>query len=320
MLRISRGKLLTLAVLLIIVLISSVIWIEYLRNKPLEGIVSSNGRLEAEEVNISTKYAGRVLEIYVDEGDEVKKGQILAKMNTDSFEAELKEARAMRLKAEKDKNRALALFEERRSESELAGRNLERNKRLFKKGVISEESMDQSETKAESSHALYKAADAEVDNAQAAIEAAEARIDRLKVEIDESELVSPVNGRVQYRLAEPEEVLPAGGRVLTVIDLSDVYMTVFLPTLEAGRISIGCDSRILLDALPDKPLPAKVTFVASEAQFTPKEVETKTERQKLSFRIKVNLIEAGDLFIKPGMPGEAFIKINESSKWPEFLR
>jgi len=320
MLKISRGRLLALAILLIIILILTVLWVEYLRKQPLEGIVSGNGRLEAEEVDISTKYAGRVLEIYVDEGDEVRTGQVLARMNTDSLEAELKEARAMQVKAIKEKDRAVALMEQRKSENKLAERNLERSKRLFQKGVISEENMDQAETTAESSNALYKAAGAEVENAQAAIDAADARIDRLKVEINESELISPVNGRVQYRLAEPEEVLPAGGRVLTVIDLRDVYMTIFLPTLEAGKVSIGSDARILLDALPDEPLHSKVTFVASEAQFTPKEVETKTERQKLSFRIKVTLVDTNKFFIKPGMPGEAFVRINDAAKWPEFLR
>lgn len=308
-------------VVILIVAASVFFWWFYLREEPLEGIVSGNGRLEAEDVNISTKYSGRVEKILVDEGDRVDTGETVAIMDTDVLEAQLKEAKAMELKALKQKKNAVAVLDQRKSECELAERNLERSTQLFKKGVISQESMDQAVSNAETSIARCDAAEAEVENADAGIEAARAQIERLGVQIEESILESPVTGRVQYRLAEPLEVLPAGGRVLTVIDLSDVYMTIFLSTEASGRISIGADSRVLLDAFPDKPLHAKVTFVASEAQFTPKEVETRTERQKLSFRVKVNLLDAGNReFVKPGMPGEAFILMNEAADWPLFLK
>ena len=102
-------------------------------------------------------------------------------------------------------------------------------------------------------------------------------------------LKSPIAGRVLYRLAEPGEVLAAGGKVLTVLELTDVYMTIFLPTALAGRIAVGSEARIVLDAVPQYVIPATISFVAARAQFTPKDVETRTEREKLMFRIKVRI-------------------------------
>lgn len=295
-------------------------WQFLFRKPPEEGIVYGNGRLEAEQVNISTKYAGRVSEILVDEGDTVKRGQTLALMDVKLLETELKEARAMELKAVKQKKNATALLEQRESECNLALRNLNRATKLFQKGIISQENMDEASTNAETARARCQAAEAGVEDARASIEAAKARIETLKVKVDESRLVSPVTGRVQYRLAEPLEVLPAGGKVLTVIDTTDVFMNVYLSTRDSGSVGIGADARIVLDAFPDEPLPARVTFVAPEAQFTPKEVETTDERQKLSFRVKVSLRNGDNKYLKPGMPGVAYILTDDSAVWPESLR
>ena len=94
---------------------------------------------------------------------------------------------------------------------------------------------------------------------------------------------------MQYRVAQPGEVLGAGGKVLNIVDLADVYMTFFLPEQAAGRVALGQDVRIILDAAPQYVIPAAVSFVASTAQFTPKTVETASERQKLMFRVKAQI-------------------------------
>ena len=118
-------------------------------------------------------------------------------------------------------------------------------------------------------------------------------------------------------------MLPAGGKALTLLDLSDVYMTIFLPTEQAGKINIGSDARILLDALPGVVIPATVSFVAPQAQFTPKEVETQTEREKLMFRVKVKI--APELLkkhvekVKTGLPGVAYVRMDPNVQWPERL-
>ena len=117
-----------------------------------------------------------------------------------------------------------------------------------------------------------------------------------------------------YRLAEPGEVLAAGGKVLTVLELTDVYMTIFLPTALAGRIAVGSEARIVLDAVPQYVIPATVSFVAARAQFTPKDVETRTEREKLMFRVKVRidpeLLTKYRDQVKTGLPGVAYVRLN----------
>ena len=126
--------------------------------------------------------------------------------------------------------------------------------------------------------------------AQSAIEAVKATVVRLQADIDDSELKAPRDGRVQYRIAEPGEVLNAGGRVLSLVDLADVYMTFFLPTAAAaGKVALGSEIRLVLDAAPDYVIPAQASFVASVAQFTPKTVETESERLKLMFRVRARI-------------------------------
>src|SRR5699024_2448885 len=119
-----------------------------------------------------------------------------------------------------------------------------------------------------------------IDSAKAGVVQAKTRVDaataterRITADLDDSVLKAPRNGRIQYRVAEPGEVLGAGGRVLNMVDLSDVYMTFFLPTEDAGKVALGSEVHIVLDAAPNIVIPAKTTFVASVAQFTPKTVE-----------------------------------------------
>lgn len=311
------------AVVIILALVGLYIWWEYYRIPPLVGFASGNGRLEATEVDISTKFYGRVSEILVKEGDRVDSGQVLARMDTESLEAQLREAKASVIRAEKQRSTAIAIVAQRKSECQLAKRDLLRSKKLYENGNISLQKLDQDRAKFDVAEAMCDAAEADVANAEAAIDAAKAQTERLEVDIRDSILKTPISGRVQYRLAEPGEVLSAGGKVLTIIDLSDVYMTVFLPTEDAGILAIGADGRIVLDAAPGLAIPAKVSFVASKAQFTPKEVETTKERQKLVFRVKVKvppeIVSAHEAWIKPGLPGVAFVRLDPKAEWPENL-
>jgi HlyD family secretion protein len=160
-------------------------------------------------------------------------------------------------------------------------------------------------------------------DAKAAVIAAQATIDRIVADIDDSSLKTPRDGRAQYKVAEEGEVLPAGGRVLNLVDLGDVYMTFYLPTKQAGAVAIGAEARIVLDAFPEYVIPATITYVASVAQFTPKTVETEAERQKLMFRLKGNvapdLLRKYKQMIKTGVPGMAYVKLDSSAEWPDNL-
>ncbi len=306
--------------LIILLAALTLIWWSYIRVPPLMGIVSGNGRLEATEIEIATKFQGRVAEILFDEGDMVKAGEIVARIDTESLEAQLREAQAMVNKAEKERAYAAALLSQRESECDLKRKKLVRYERLYKDGIVSLDKLDEARTEVEIAAASCDAAKARIANAEASVKSAVSVTERLKSDIEDCILKAPRDSRVQYRLAEPGEVLPSGGKILTTIDLDDIYMTIFLPETEAGKVRIGSDARITLDAFPERAFAAKVSFVASKAQFTPKEVETRTERQKLSFRVKVNLINRDDLPAKPGMPGNAYVITGNSTDWPEHLK
>jgi HlyD family secretion protein len=162
-----------------------------------------------------------------------------------------------------------------------------------------------------------------VIQAKASVVAAEATIQRFEVDIADSTLKAPRDGRIQYRIAEPGEVLGAGGKVLNMVDVTAVYMTFFLPTEQAGKVRLGADVRIILDAAPQYVIPAKATFVADVAQFTPKTVETAEERQKLMFRIKAHidpaLLKEYIRSVKTGLPGMAYVRLSEDVDWPTRL-
>jgi HlyD family secretion protein len=206
---------------------------------------------------------------------------------------------------------------------EFATRDYNRSLKLSEDNVVSEQKLDNDRTKMETFKSAVLAAHSKVVADSSAISATEHQIELLQTQIEDSDLKAPVRGRVQYRLAEPGEVLPAGGKVATIINLTDVYMTLFLPEAEAGKLTVGADSRIVLDAAPERPIPASVSYVAANAQFTPKSVETATEREKLVFRIKVQiapgLLRRVEPWIKIGTPGLAYIRVDPRAIWPANL-
>ncbi len=326
-------------------------WTKLRPSGPGAGFVSGNGRVEATEIDVATKLAGRVQDILVNEGDFVQAGQPLARMQIDVLEAQRDEARAQNQQAsnsvssaqaqvtvrESDKAAAQAVVAQRESELELAQRRLKRSETLSKANVNSAQALDEDRANARSAEAALSAAKAQVEAAQAAIDAARAQvvgaqsaviaslatIARIEADIADSQLKSPRDGRVQYRIAQPGEVLGAGGKVLNLIDLGDVYMTFFLPETAAGKVAIDSEVRVVLDAAPQYVIPAKVSYVASTAQFTPKTVETANERQKLMFRVKAQfsreLLQKHLKMVKTGIPGVAWVKLDPQAQWPESL-
>ena len=283
-----------------------------------------NGRLEATEVSITTKNGERIADIYVQEGDLVKKGTVLAQMRTESLKAELAQAEAQLAQAEASRNSAIATVAEKKASCDGAKKTYERQRVLQAGGSSTAQHLETAETNYLTKKSEVAVAEAQVKAAEANILAAKADIQRIKVDIEDSRLVAPRDGRIQYRIAEPGEVLAAGGKVLNLVDLSDVYMTFFLPEASAGKVKIGAEARILLDAIPNAPIPAEITYVSSVAQFTPKTVETRIEREKLMFRIKARikpeLLRKYIEYVKTGLPGVAWVKINPAAQWPDFLK
>lgn len=312
-----------LALLVVGAVYAAVTWMEARQNNLPDGIVWGNGRLEADQVDIAAKLSGRVRAIAVSEGDMVRSDQMIAEMDVAEFEAAFDRAEAEIALAHEQLAEAEALVIQRKSELRRAKHELDRAVPLVEKGHIPESTFEDRETARDVAAATLRAAQAKVNTAKRQITAYEAEARRIRTLIDDSRLVSPVEGRVLYRLVEPGEVAAAGGALVTLLSLEDVYMEVFLSAADAGKIAIGAEARIVLDVLPDFAIPAFVSFVSPEAQFTPKQVETLSEREKLVFRVRVKippeLVSKRIEHVKTGVRGVAYVKLSPSLAWPASL-
>lgn len=341
------------AALIVLALIAGYYAWQAVNNRGLPaGIASGNGRIEAVEIDISTKSPGRIKEILVNEGDFVQAGQIVARMDTEQLEAQHRQAEAQLQRAEigvqtaeslvtqreAERRAADAVVAQREAQLDVAQKRLDRSAQLARNNTISQQVLDDDRATAEgakaavaaaqaqlaASDAAVNAAKAQVVDAKATVDAAKAAIESINADLNDAVLRAPRDGRVQYRVAQEGEVLSAGGRILNMVDLGDVYMTFFLPTAEAGRVLIGSDIRLVLDALPSYIIPAKATYVSDVAQFTPKTVETEEERQKLMFRIKAQispeLLKKYIQLVKTGLPGVAYVRTDPNVDWPAKLQ
>lgn len=343
----------TAVVAISVVVIAVVAYLVWQQMQPglNEDFAYSNGRIEATEVDVSAKVAGRINDILVNEGDFVQADQIVAYMDVASLEARLAQGEAECARARSAKDSAVALVAQReadeamakatlgqrKTELELARKTQERSQALLAQRAMSAQQADNDTAQYRNSQAMVAVAEAQqaavqagiqaaksqVAQADASILAAEAAVANIKSELQDSTLRAPRAGRVQYRVAQPGEVVGNGGKVLSLVDVSDVYMTIFLPETEVGRVAIGEEARVIIDAIPQYVIPAEVSYVSSVAQFTPKMVETQDERQKLTFRVKVRidpeLLEKHMEQVKTGVPGVAYIRLNKDSAWPENL-
>ena len=340
------------AALAAVAVLGAYAWQQWSAARQNDGLAGGNGRIEATEIDVATKYAGRVAEILVREGDFVQAGQPLARMQVDSLLAQRREAEAGREQArqavaaaraqvalrESEHAAAQAQIAQREADLDAAQRRSVRSEALAHQGAMPLQELDDNRARERGTQAALKAAQAQaqaarsaieaaraqVDSAQAAVRAAEATVQRITADLDDSQLAAPRDGRVQLLLAQPGEVLAGGGKVLNLVDLSDVYMDFFLPETVAGRVALGSEVRIVLDAAPQYVIPATVSFVASTAQFTPKTVETASERQKLMFRVKARI--APELLrqhieqVKTGLPGQAWVRLDPRRDWPARLQ
>lgn len=326
-------------------------WQRLQTNESTAGFISGNGRIEATEIDIAARQGGRLLEVLVGEGDFVQAGQVLARIQVDTLNAQRDEARAQHAQAltavataqaqvaarESERRSALAQAAARESDLDAARRKLERSQALAAQGMWPQQELDNDRARVQSAQASVTAARAQATATQAAIDAARSQVAgaraavavleatqaRIAADIADATLKAPRDGRVQFRVAQPGEVVAAGGKVLNMVDLSDVYMAFFVPETVAGRIAIGSEARIVLDAAPQFVIPARVSFVSATAQFTPKTVETASERQKLMFRVKAQidrtLLQKHLQQVKTGLPGVAWLRTEPQREWPAHL-
>ncbi|WP_354669067.1 HlyD family efflux transporter periplasmic adaptor subunit [Rhizobium sp. SSA_523] len=314
----------------------------------MAGFASGNGRIEAVEIDIAARTPGRLRDVTVREGQFVEAGQIVATMDIEQLSAQKREASAQLSRArigvetvrvlvtqrEAERDATQAAVSQAEVQLQSAERRFSRSTQLSRSGSVSEQTLDDDRARVDGARAALgaakanlaaaksgiSAAEAQVVDARAAVEAAEATLARVDADVRDSELKASRSGRVQYIISRPGEVVAAGGRVLTLLDLGDVYMTFFLPTAEAGRTAIGSEARIVLDAAPQYVIPARISFVSDVAQFTPKTVETEEEREKLMFRLRAQvpeeLLRKYITQVKTGLPGRAYVKLDPDAQWP----
>jgi len=299
-------------------------WIILSKPSLPQGFAGGNGRLEATEYFISTKYPGRIKEVLFNEGDTVDAGQVVARMDTSALDEQLREAVAQIRVAQESRNVALAQVDVKQAAFDYANKEYQRSRQLVPRGAVSQQEAEIDEAHMLQSKAELAAAKVQVVQAASTIEAAKATADKFRAEIRDATLVSPIRGRIETRLSEPGEVLAAGGRVFSALDLSDVYMYVFLPSSVTGKIPLGSPARVVLDAAPQYPIQTFVSFVSPQAQFTPKTVETAEERHNLTFRVKLQLdrnrLRDWEPLVKVGLPGMGYVRWALNKDWPQRLQ
>lgn len=327
-------------ILIPILLLAAVFGYQYWKSRQSklpEGIVAGNGRIEAKLTDATARLPLRVKEVLVDEGDMVKRGQVLVRMDTVTLEADLAKDQAGVAAAKEELAAAKAgvaaakaAVIQNQAEIRLAKTEADRQARMLAQNAssqalhdIRQTALETSRAKLQTSQAQAEAAQAKADAALQQVDVAQAEVAKSKSRIDDAILTAPVDGRVLYRLAEPGEVLAAGGKALTIVNLNDVYMEIFLPAEQAAALKVGAPARITVDYEPNAAAAAYVSFVSPEAQFTPKQVETKSEREKLVFRVKIQvpaeLVAHYVERIKTGVRGVGYVQLNPDARFPEWL-
>lgn len=299
-------------------------WLSGQSDEPA-AFAEGNGRVEANLVDVASEIAGRVSVVQVQEGDLVQPDDVLARIDTDSLEAQQARAKADVAAAESEAEEARAKIEQREADLNFAQVEFGRAKTLLERGFGTQETVDRRRAARDTARAALAAARSSLSAAERRVDAARAQVREIETQIEDARILAPVRGRVLYRLAEPGEVIASGGRIVTLVDLSRVFMEIFLPTGNAARVAIGAEARIALDGL-DLVVPAQVSFVSPDAQFTPENVETRDVRADLMFRVRLRvdqeLIEDNIDYVKTGMRGVGHVRLAgaEDTQWPEALR
>ena len=273
----KKSKVITVAVLLIIALSLTAFFIvkELFTNHKL---IKVSGNIEGNDVRISFRVAGQIVDLLADEGSGLKIGQIVARLNTDELTKIQKESEAQLKSAE---------FKYRLSKDDYV-----RFENLYKAGAVSQQRRDQARTQADTDWA-------DVKHLRASLELANTRLGW-------AELASPLNGYILVKSAEEGENVLAGAPVFTAVDLNNVWVTAYINETDIGKVKLNQKAVVKIDSFPDKSYKGWVSFISQQEEFTPKYIQTTSERVKLVYRIKVR-VDNSSLELKPGMPADAYI-------------
>ena len=266
-----------------------------------EGLIQANGRIEGDQVMVAAKFGGRIAQLEAREGDTVSAGQVLVRLDDSQVGARVTQARAA-VTALEAQVRAAA------SREQQARRDVERFRGLGAEGTVSVYELEQAELAWSVARDQWRQAQAQAGNARAALAEAESVLADLTIR-------APIAGTVTARMADLGEVVGAGTPLLTVVDLDRLYLKVYVPEIEIGRLRLGLPARVHIDAFPDQPVPATLRYIAAQAEFTPKEVQTRDERVKLVYAVRLYLAANPDHRLTPGLPADAVIRWKDEAAW-----
>ncbi len=296
--------------------------------------IEGSGTIEAREVSVASKIGGQVLEIRAEEGSRVGKGDVLVLIDHETLDIQLRQAEAGVALAEAQLlllRKGARAEDIRQGEETLlqAGANLKvaaddarRMRELAARGSVTPKQRDDAEARlvvtraqeASAKEALSKlkqlARPEEIGAAEARLAQAVAAADLLRKMIVDGTVVSPVAGIVTRRPVEAGELVSPGTTVLTISELDRVHVMLFVTEKELGRVRLGGEADVTIDAAPGRVFKGRVTFISPEAEFTPKNIQTKEDRVKLVFGVKVE-IPNPDGALKPGLPADAVIVLEE---------
>ncbi|MGO3857736.1 HlyD family secretion protein [Neisseriaceae bacterium CLB008] len=285
-------------------------------------IAGVNGRLELGRVDVATLYPGRILTIPAKEGQDLALDDVVAELSASETAPQLAAAKAAKQRAEQAVARAEAEGSARFERQRVADIELNEALKLRRDDLISKVELDRRQAAAQGERSGVAAAQAAKGEALAAVQEAQAQINRIQSVNDDMVVRAPIAGRVEYRIVEPGAVVPAGGKIVTLLNSADAYMTLFLPTDTIGQLRLNAPARIVVDGL-DYVFPATVSFISAQAQFTPKYVETSSEREKLMYKVKLQIPEDVALkykdLLKGGLTGNGYVGLSAQPSWPESL-
>lgn len=310
-----------LFVLVVLVLAGLAVWINMRSHTDLpDGFAGGNGRMELKRLDVATLYAGRVIEMKVDEGDVVAKDQVLAELSSDQTSSKLDAARADKKRAQENVSKAEAEIAAQQQIHKVAQMDLDNARQLKSDELVSSPELRRRLAERDAAIARVKSAQAARAEALAAVQQAQAQINATSSANNDMLIRAPKAGRVEYRIAEAGNVLGEGNKVVSLLDPSDVTLSVYLPTDTIGKLKLGDEARIILDGM-NAVWPAKVDFIDSNAQFTPKFVETQNERQKLMYKVKLKIPPEIALkysgLLKGGLTGNGYIRFDNNKTWPQ---
>lgn len=288
----------------------------YAAGSQVAGVVVASGRLEGRSVRVASQTGGRITQLIVRDGDRVEVGQRIAELDRREIAAAVEGARAAVAAAEAGLVAARRRVGALEAQAELARTEEARYRRLFERDAAPRQAVDRAEAQRESLDNELRAARAAQALAAHQVDAARAQRDAAQVRLDETTIESPAAGVVTAEIAREGEMAAPGLPVVQILTTDDMKLRAFLPLEEAGRVQPRMEARVYVGADPGRFFDGTVERVASEAEFTPKDVHMPDERATLVFAVDIRIPNANGV-LRDGFPADAYIRLDPEARWPE---